>query len=159
MRRSSLLVALVTALLFTSAPAAAAAKLGTRQIRIGSQGGDVKQLQRSLRALGYHISVDGAFGPQTDGAVRGYERSHHMTVDGTVGRREAAMILKDAALAMLKDTPPPTGGQGPPAQGGSNPPPSDPPPPPPPPPPPASVHAFPVDGPFSFGVPGAPFGA
>jgi len=73
------------------------------------------------------------------------------------------MILKDAALAMLKDNPPSTGGQGPPVPGGSNPPPSDPPPPDPPPqpppPPPASVHVFPVEGPFSFGGPGARFGA
>ena len=163
MRRSTLLIALATALLLTSAPAADAAKLGTRQIRTGSHGGDVKQLQRALRELGYRISVDGDFGPQTDGAVRGYERSHQMTVDGIVGHREAAMILKDAALAMLKDNPPSTGGQGPPVPEGSNPPPSDPPPPDPPPqpppPPPASVHVFPVEGPFSFGGPGARFGA
>jgi murein DD-endopeptidase MepM/ murein hydrolase activator NlpD len=159
MRRSTLLIALATALLFVSAPAADAAKLGTRQIRIGSRGGDVKKLQRSLRELGYHISVDGDFGPQTDRAARGYERSHHMTVDGIVGRSEAAMILKDAALAMLEGTPPPTGGQGPPTEGGSNPPPSDPPPTPQTPPPPASTHVFPVQGPFSFGGAGARFGA
>ena len=88
-----------------------------------------------------------------------------MTVDGIVGRSEAATILKDAALAMLKDNPPPSGGQGPPSQGGSNPPSSDPPPgsgsptPPPTPPPAANPHVFPVQGPFNLGGPGARFGA
>jgi murein DD-endopeptidase MepM/ murein hydrolase activator NlpD len=181
MRRSTLLIALATALLLSCAPVADAAKLGTRQIRIGSRGGDVKQLQRALRELGYKIAVDGDFGPKTDGAVRGYERSHHMTVDGIVGRSEAATILKDAALAMLKDNPPasggqgdnpppsggqgdnppPSGGQGPPAEGGSSPPASDPPPTSgsPSPPPAAGTHVFPVQGPFSFGGPDARFGA
>src|SRR6266516_288231 len=129
MRRSTLLIALATACLLATAPAANAATLGSRLLRTGSHGSDVKQLQRALSALGYKLSVDGGYGPQTSGIVKRYEKRNHLKVDGIVGRSEAKMILHDAALAMLKDKPPATGGQSPPPEGGSTPPPaSDPPP-------------------------------
>src|SRR5436190_7315794 len=165
MRRSTLLIALAAACLLAPPPAANAATLGSRLLRTGSHGGDVKQLQRTLRALGYKLSVDGGYGPQTSGVVKRYEKRHHLKVDGMVGSSEAKMILHDAALAMLKDKPPATGGQAPPPEGGSTTPPpsSDPPPQSPPqsdpPPTPAATPVFPVAGPSNFGGPGARFGA
>jgi murein DD-endopeptidase MepM/ murein hydrolase activator NlpD len=164
MRRSTLLIALAAALLLAAAPTADAAKLGSRQLRTGSHGSDVKQLQRALRALGYKLSVDGAFGPQTGGVVRRYERARHMKVDGIVGSREARRILLEAAVATPPPgSPPPTGGSSPPTTPpAGSPPPSDPPrsgPPPSDPPPAPGAHVFPVLGPVSFGGAGARFGA
>ena len=146
--RRSFLIASFVALLLVVAPAAHAASLGSRQIRIGSRGSDVVQLQKALRTLGYKLTADGEFGPITDRAVRSYERKHHLKVDGIVGRSQAQQILADAKAA--KASKPPT-------TGGSTPPPVDPPPAPDP--PPSAAHAFPVLGSYSLGGDGSRFGA
>jgi hypothetical protein len=55
-------------------------------LRSGSTGSDVRRLQRSLTAaLGRTVGIDGAFGPQTDQAVRDYQSSRGLTVDGVAG--------------------------------------------------------------------------
>ncbi|MGW0965007.1 peptidoglycan-binding protein [Streptomyces sp. NPDC002516] len=51
----------------------------------GDKGGCVTELQRLLRHFGYAIDVDGAFGPATDGAVRDFQSTHGLSVDGQVG--------------------------------------------------------------------------
>ncbi|MFI1224400.1 MULTISPECIES: peptidoglycan-binding protein [unclassified Streptomyces] len=52
----------------------------------GSTGDAVKRLQRSLTAaLGTTVGVDGTFGPATETAVRSYQTSRKLTVDGQVG--------------------------------------------------------------------------
>lgn len=57
----------------------------TPTLRQGSRGAAVSQLQQKLRAHGYNVSVDGAFGPRTADAVRAFQRSHGLGVDGVVG--------------------------------------------------------------------------
>lgn len=54
-------------------------------IRRGDRGEDVRYLQQRLRAYGYTISADGAFGPATESAVRSFQRSNGLTADGVVG--------------------------------------------------------------------------
>lgn len=54
-------------------------------LRNGSTGNSVKQLQQMLNAAGYHLKVDGIFGPQTEAAVRQFQQTHHLQVDGIVG--------------------------------------------------------------------------
>lgn len=49
-------------------------------LRKGSGGPYVRRLQASLR-----IASDGIFGPQTDAAVRQFQKAHGLTVDGIVG--------------------------------------------------------------------------
>jgi peptidoglycan hydrolase-like protein with peptidoglycan-binding domain len=56
-------------------------------LRIGARGPWVSTLQQRLRAKGYSIAVDGAFGPKTDAAVRAFQRSRGLVVDGIVGPR------------------------------------------------------------------------
>ncbi|GGY98106.1 peptidoglycan-binding protein [Streptomyces nitrosporeus] len=52
----------------------------------GASGEAVKRLQRALTAaLGTTVAVDGAFGPATDAAVRGYQEARGLDVDGSVG--------------------------------------------------------------------------
>lgn len=52
----------------------------------GSTGPDVERLQRSLiAALGTALDIDGDFGPITEAAVRDYQTSRSLGVDGLVG--------------------------------------------------------------------------
>jgi murein L,D-transpeptidase YcbB/YkuD len=42
-------------------------------------------LQYLLRARGHSVAVDGLFGPETEAAVRAYQREKGLAVDGIVG--------------------------------------------------------------------------
>ncbi|MBN2358340.1 MAG: peptidoglycan-binding protein [Deltaproteobacteria bacterium] len=86
----------------TSATRAAAARQGAplenvragRQLlRRGDRGAAVRELQRLLNQHGAHLAVDGDFGPRTEAAVRGFQRSHGLEVDGIVGPRTANKLV------------------------------------------------------------------
>lgn len=55
------------------------------QVRYGSSGGSVKQLQKLLNNNGYNLSVDGVFGSKTQAAVKDYQKKSGLTVDGIAG--------------------------------------------------------------------------
>lgn len=58
----------------------------TPTLRSGSSGIAVRRLQRALTAaLGRTVGIDGAFGSQTNTAVRDYQRTRGLAVDGIVG--------------------------------------------------------------------------
>lgn len=64
-------------------------------IKRGATGQLVKNLQGLLRAHGHGIAIDGIFGPATESAVRDFQRAHHLTIDGIVGRQTwTALITK-----------------------------------------------------------------
>jgi hypothetical protein len=52
----------------------------------GSRGPGVVALQRRLVDRGWHLDVDGDFGPATDKVVRRYQREKGLEVDGEVGQ-------------------------------------------------------------------------
>jgi len=54
-------------------------------VRQGDQQHPVKTLQYLLRARGHTVTVDGIFGPKTDAAVRDFQKSKGLAVDGVVG--------------------------------------------------------------------------
>jgi peptidoglycan hydrolase-like protein with peptidoglycan-binding domain len=55
-------------------------------VQSGATGVAVKRLQRALTAaLGRTVTVDGAFGPGTEQAVRDYQSSRGLTADGIAG--------------------------------------------------------------------------
>ena len=59
-----------------------------RTLRNGSKGEDVKTLQRTLIAKGFSCGsygVDGSFGPDTEKAVRAYQKANGLEVDGIAG--------------------------------------------------------------------------
>lgn len=54
----------------------------------GERGADVRLVQEILETLGYYRGVtDGAFGPMTSEAVRGFQRDFGLAPDGIVGPR------------------------------------------------------------------------
>jgi len=75
-------------------------------VKIGSTGIAVTTLQQSLIKLGYKPGpTDGIFGSATDAAVRSFQKSKRLVMDGIVGNATWAAI--DKALQNLP-TPPPT---------------------------------------------------
>ena len=60
--------------------------LGSRILRDGSEGKDVEDLQRRLKAAGYDPGeVDGEYGPNTEAAVRALQKDAGILVDGEFG--------------------------------------------------------------------------
>ena len=55
-------------------------------LNIGMAGEAVAFLQKFLVAYGYSLAVDGQFGPQTQQAVRNFQSSQILVVDGVVGK-------------------------------------------------------------------------
>ena len=53
--------------------------------RIGDQGDEVAGIQGELANLGYDVVADGAFGPATAAAIKEFQRSRGLSVDGLVG--------------------------------------------------------------------------
>ena len=71
----------------------------TDLLRKGDRGDDVKLLQHRLNLLGWQLTEDGIWGVQTDSAVRGYQYKAGLTVDGLVGPKTQAALIRDAILA------------------------------------------------------------
>lgn len=64
-------------------------------LRSGSRGPRVTTLQMDLSVYGGHpIAVDGIFGPQTDGAVRSFQRGEGLDADGIVGPLTSGALAK-----------------------------------------------------------------
>ena len=64
----------------------------TGNLRRGSRGPEVEQLQRALGFQG--ADVDGQFGPRTEQAVRTFQQNQGLQVDGIVGRQTYNKILQ-----------------------------------------------------------------
>ena len=66
-------------------------------LKKGSEGEQVKALQRMLYAMGYNLGdknpIDGDFGTKTDSAVRSYQDKNGLTVDGIVGQNTWSKLL------------------------------------------------------------------
>ncbi|MDO4815661.1 MAG: spore cortex-lytic enzyme [Bacillota bacterium] len=65
----------------------------------GSTGPTVTQIQTRLKSWGYYIgSVDGIYGSKTESAVRYFQRTNGLTVDGVAGKQTlAAMGIYEAS--------------------------------------------------------------
>jgi len=92
----------VAALLTTAAviavPASAqAAAFGTRTLKQGMSGSDVKTAQKLLIKTGERITADGQFGPATRRAVQGFEQTEGLTPNGRLETTEAPTLKEVAA--------------------------------------------------------------
>ena len=62
-------------------------------LRYGSRGKDVTTLQTKLKRWGYYSgNVDGIFGPQTQSAVKSFQKKNGLAVDGMVGPATAKAL-------------------------------------------------------------------
>jgi murein DD-endopeptidase MepM/ murein hydrolase activator NlpD len=92
--------AVVAVALIAALPAPAGAKpkhkhpFGTRALRPGTKGKDVRYLQRALTRLGIATPIDGAFGKGTMRNVETLEQQHGWPVNGVVSRKDAKRIRK-----------------------------------------------------------------
>lgn len=68
-------------------------QISAHPVRMGARGEAVVFIQKCLRNKGFRVSVDGAWGPQTDGAVRAFQRSRGLVADGIVGRATMRALL------------------------------------------------------------------
>ena len=90
-RKSVLTIAAVLALniLFAAWSQYAAADLYKK----GSSGATVTEIQTRLKAWGYYTgSVDGTYGSQTEKAVRYFQQSNGLSVDGQAGPETIAAL-------------------------------------------------------------------
>ena len=96
-RKSVLTIAAVLALniLFAAWSQYAAADLYKK----GSSGATVTEIQTRLKAWGYYTgSVDGTYGSQTEKAVRYFQQSNGLSVDGQAGPETLAALGLPAGL-------------------------------------------------------------
>ncbi|HEX3317789.1 MAG TPA: peptidoglycan-binding domain-containing protein [Solirubrobacteraceae bacterium] len=77
-----------------AAPTVQAMKFGQRTIRPGMKGADVVTLQQNLGRLGFNIPADGQYGPQTVGAVKSFQKTEGLAVNGLLTRHDAIVMRK-----------------------------------------------------------------
>jgi len=63
-------------------------------LRKGDSGDAVVQLQTNLYQLGYAVTIDGFFGPDTSAVVSLFQRDHNLNADCIVGPKTQAAIRK-----------------------------------------------------------------
>ena len=75
-------------------------------LRQGSQGNEVKEVQRRLREWGYYSgAVDGIYGSGTAEAVRAFQKKNGLTADGVVGKATyAALGMNDSYNVLDKES-------------------------------------------------------
>jgi len=82
-----LLILSLTIILCLTANSAYAYSYGSRILKLGSKGEDVKILQTNLNSLNYPAgTVDGIFGSKTKSAVMAFQKATGLVVDGIVGK-------------------------------------------------------------------------
>jgi peptidoglycan L-alanyl-D-glutamate endopeptidase CwlK len=62
-------------------------------LKLGTTGSEVKKLQKKLKAQGFNPGrIDGAYGPVTKAAVRGFQRNSGLRADGIAGPQTLAAL-------------------------------------------------------------------
>lgn len=64
-------------------------------VKQGSTGASVKLMQERLNAKGFHVSVDGIFGPGTQVVVEQFQASCNLTADGIVGSTTWGFLMAE----------------------------------------------------------------
>ena len=77
----------------------------TNNLRKGSTGSDVVELQKHLNNSGYNLDTDGIFGDKTLAAVQDYQKKNGLTVDGIVGTNTWGALTKAQSSSLSAATP------------------------------------------------------
>jgi len=64
----------------------------------------VRALQTLLNRHGFGVAVDGDFGPGTEGAVRAFQSTHYLVVDGVVGSSAWQALLGTGVVSLQSRT-------------------------------------------------------
>jgi peptidoglycan hydrolase-like protein with peptidoglycan-binding domain len=108
--RTAALLGFSAVLVVPAAASASSPSFGSRTLRSGMRGADVKTLQQDLNRLGFKTAVVGTFGPQTAANVRKFERKFRLPVDGVATSQVAETM--EGALSSVSATPNISGGAG-----------------------------------------------
>jgi len=71
-----------------------------KTLRKGDRGDEVKEMQTALNGHGFNLDVDGSFGKQTETALKSFQASRGLSVDGVCGAATWA-ALKPPTNAQL----------------------------------------------------------
>jgi hypothetical protein len=104
-RRLAVAVGCACGALALVAPTADAARFGTRTLRQGMHGSDVKTLQRYLTRVGHRTTADGEFGRRTARTQKAFERDEGRRANGVVTRSDARLLRRRAREATSSDQP------------------------------------------------------
>jgi len=64
-------------------------------LRLGSTGEEVREMQQILNATGHgYLILDGIFGPLTEEAVKRFQQTYNLTIDGIVGEVTWTILLE-----------------------------------------------------------------
>jgi len=75
-------------------------------LKSGSRGPEVQQLQEYLRGLGlYNGNIDGIFGNKTDAAVKAFQAQQNVKIDGNVGPITRSKMKFNSQLGDLMNDP------------------------------------------------------
>lgn len=89
---TTLLIAMLTVILALVLPMQT---MAAPTLKMGSQSGDVWDLQYRLQVLGYYQDdLDGSYGPKTYQAVRQFQKNYGLTVDGVAGENTWRALKK-----------------------------------------------------------------
>ena len=101
----ALIACAATAVLALVSAAPADARYAVRTLASGSQGSDVKHLQRYLTKAGFRTGIDGHFGRRTLNAQRRFERWKKRRPDGRATRGEQRIVQRVARKRARRSAP------------------------------------------------------
>ncbi len=64
----------------------------------------LQRVQEALAERGYEVTADGAFGPQTENALKGFQRDNKVTVSGLPDQRTLLLLLRDSSFTAPAQT-------------------------------------------------------
>ena len=71
--------------------------LGSRLLKKGRKGEDVRTLQKLLTQLGYSLTADGDYGEKTESAVKAFQKAEGLEADGDYGPLTHAALMGNLA--------------------------------------------------------------
>lgn len=77
----------------------------SNNLRRGSRGDDVLELQRKLNQLGYGLDEDASYGRATEAAVRDYQSKNSLNIDGVVGTNTWGALTRQQTNPTAPETP------------------------------------------------------